>query len=71
MSDKLLSRERYSQAFWQAHHEVWRHRELNHMGYSFDGACTNSALPSSQSRHLASLQQRMHGRTTSGITIRR
>jgi hypothetical protein len=43
MSDKLLSRERYSQAFWQAHHEAWRHRELNHMGYSFDGAFTKQA----------------------------
>ena len=28
---------------WRRHHEAWRHRELNHMGYSFDGACTKQA----------------------------
>jgi hypothetical protein len=29
MSDKLLSRERYGEAFWRTHHEAWRHSELN------------------------------------------
>ena len=29
MPDKLLSRERYGEAFWRAHHEAWRHSELN------------------------------------------
>jgi hypothetical protein len=28
MSDKLRSRERYGEAFWRAHHEAWRHSEL-------------------------------------------
>jgi hypothetical protein len=27
MSDKLLSREPYGEAFWRAHHEAWRHSE--------------------------------------------
>ena len=29
MSDKLLSRARYDEAFWRAHHEALRHSELN------------------------------------------
>ena len=33
MSDKLLSRERYGEAFWPAHHEAWRHSELNQREY--------------------------------------
>ena len=33
MSDKLLSRERYGEAFWRAHHEAWRHSELNQPEY--------------------------------------
>jgi hypothetical protein len=33
MSDKLLSRERYGEAFWRAHHEAWRHSELNQREY--------------------------------------
>jgi hypothetical protein len=28
MSDKLRSRERYGEASWRVHHEVWRHSEL-------------------------------------------
>jgi hypothetical protein len=33
MSDRLLSRERYGEAFWRAHHEAWRHSELNQREY--------------------------------------
>jgi hypothetical protein len=33
MSDKLLSRERYGEAFWRAHHDAWRHSELNQREY--------------------------------------
>jgi hypothetical protein len=33
MPDKLLSRERYGEAFWRAHHEAWRHSELNQREY--------------------------------------
>jgi hypothetical protein len=29
MSDELLSRGRYGEAFWRAHHEAWRRSELN------------------------------------------
>jgi hypothetical protein len=28
MSEKLLFRERYGEAFWRAHHEAWRHSEF-------------------------------------------
>jgi hypothetical protein len=28
MSDKFLSRERYGEAFWRAHHEAWGRSEL-------------------------------------------
>src|SRR3979411_2880015 len=33
MPDKLLSRERYGEAFWRTHHEAWRHSELNQREY--------------------------------------
>ena len=33
MPDKLLSRERYGEVFWRAHHEAWRHSELNQREY--------------------------------------
>jgi hypothetical protein len=33
MPDKLLSRERYGEAFWRAHQEAWRHSELNQREY--------------------------------------
>src|ERR1700687_4201070 len=33
MPDKVLSRERYGEAFWRAHHEAWRHSELNQLEY--------------------------------------
>jgi len=33
MSDKLLSRERYGEAFWRAHHEAWRHSGFNQREY--------------------------------------
>ena len=36
MPDKLLSRERYGEAFWRAHHEAWRHSELNQREYCED-----------------------------------
>jgi hypothetical protein len=29
MPDKVPSRERYGEAFWQTHHKVWRHSDLN------------------------------------------
>ena len=40
MSDKLLSRERYGGAFWPAHHEAWRHSELNQREY-----CETRGIP--------------------------
>jgi hypothetical protein len=33
MSDELLSRARYGEAFWRAHHEAWRRSELNQREY--------------------------------------
>jgi hypothetical protein len=33
MSDKPLSRVRYGEAFWRAHHEAWRRSELNQREY--------------------------------------
>ena len=33
MPDKLLTRERYGEAFWRKHHEAWRHSELNQREY--------------------------------------
>jgi hypothetical protein len=33
MPDKVLSRERYGEAFWRAHHEAWRHSDLNQREY--------------------------------------
>jgi transposase-like protein len=33
MSDKLVSRVRYGEAFWRAHHEAWRCSELNQRKY--------------------------------------
>ena len=33
MPDKLLSRERYGEAFWRAHHEGWRHSAFNQREY--------------------------------------
>jgi hypothetical protein len=33
MSDKTLSRVRYGEAFWLAHHEAWRRSELNQREY--------------------------------------
>jgi hypothetical protein len=33
MSDKPLSRVRYGEAFWRAHHEAWRRSELNPREY--------------------------------------
>ncbi len=33
MSDEFLSRERHGEAFWRAHHEVWRRSELNQREY--------------------------------------
>jgi hypothetical protein len=33
MSDKPLSRVRYGEAFWRAHHEAWRRCELNQREY--------------------------------------
>jgi hypothetical protein len=33
MSDKLLSREHYGEAFWRAHHEAWVQSELNQREY--------------------------------------
>lgn len=33
MADKVLSRARYGEAFWRAHHEAWRRSELNQREY--------------------------------------
>ena len=33
MSDELLSRARYGEAFWRAHHEAWHRSELNQREY--------------------------------------
>jgi hypothetical protein len=33
MSDKPLSRVRYGEAFWRAHHEAWRRSKLNQREY--------------------------------------
>ncbi len=33
MPDKPPSRMRYAEAFWRAHHEAWRHSELNQREY--------------------------------------
>jgi hypothetical protein len=33
MSDEILSRARYGEAFWRAHHEAWRRSELNQREY--------------------------------------
>src|SRR6266851_4990757 len=33
MSDEFLSRARYGEAFWRAHHEAWRRSELNQRQY--------------------------------------
>ena len=32
MSDEIVSRTRYGEAFWRTHHEAWRRSELNQMG---------------------------------------
>jgi hypothetical protein len=33
MADKLLSRERYGEAFWRKHHEAWQQSALNQREY--------------------------------------
>ena len=33
MADEILTRTRYGEAFWRAHHEVWRRSELNQREY--------------------------------------
>ena len=33
MSDEFVSRTRYGEAFWRAHHEAWRRSELNQREY--------------------------------------
>src|SRR5260370_8650798 len=33
MADKLLSRERYGEAFWHKHHEAWQQSALNQREY--------------------------------------
>ena len=33
MSEEILSRVRYGEAFWRAHHETWRRSELNQREY--------------------------------------
>ncbi len=33
MSEEMLSRVRYGEAFWRAHHEAWRRSELNQREY--------------------------------------
>lgn len=33
MSDEVLPRTRYGEAFWRAHHEAWRRSDLNQREY--------------------------------------
>jgi hypothetical protein len=33
MSEEMLSRVRYGEAFWRAHHEAWRRSDLNQREY--------------------------------------
>src|SRR6202035_1814907 len=33
MSDEIVSRTRYGEAFWRTHHEAWRRSELNQREY--------------------------------------
>jgi hypothetical protein len=33
MADEILTRTRYGEAFWRAHHEAWRCSELNQREY--------------------------------------
>ena len=33
MPDKVLSRERYGEAFWRKHHEAWQQSALNQREY--------------------------------------
>ena len=33
MADEILTRTRYGEAFWRAHHEAWRRSELNQREY--------------------------------------
>jgi hypothetical protein len=40
MVDKSVSRVRYGEAFWRAHHEAWRRSELNQREY-----CTAQGIP--------------------------
>jgi hypothetical protein len=40
MADEERSRERYSEAFWRAHHEAWRQSDLNQREY-----CEAQGLP--------------------------
>jgi Transposase len=40
MVDKSLSRVRYGEAFWRAHHEAWRRSELNQREY-----CAAQGIP--------------------------
>ena len=40
MADERLSRVRYGEAFWRAHHEAWRRSDLNQREY-----CEAQGLP--------------------------
>ena len=44
MADEILTRTRYGEAFWRAHHEVWRRSELNQREYC-EAQGTESAHP--------------------------
>ena len=40
MPDKVLSRERYGEAFWRKHHEAWQQSALNQREY-----CETQGIP--------------------------
>ena len=40
MTDEILTRTRYGEAFWRAHHEAWRRSELNQREY-----CETQGIP--------------------------
>jgi hypothetical protein len=48
MVDKSVSRVRYGEAFWRAHHEAWRRSELNQREY-----CAGSGDSAQSIRQLA------------------
>jgi hypothetical protein len=48
VADEILTRSRYGEAFWRAHHEAWRRSELNQREY-----CEAQGIPLKAVRQLA------------------